>query len=406
MEDWAEIRRLYRAERLPIRAICRQLGVGRNTVRRALAAAAPPKYQRAAKGSIVDEVEPQIRDLLKAWPSMPATVIAERIGWTRSITVLKDRVRLLRPVYLPPDPAQRTDYLPGELAQCDLWFPPAEVPLGFGQTGSPPVLVMVTGYSRWMSAVMIPSRQIPDLLIGHWSLISRLGVAPKALVWDNESGIGQWRGGRPQLTTPMNAFRGVLGIRVVQCRPADPESKGLVERANGYLETSFLPGRSFTSPQDFNAQLEAWLVLANNRQHRGLGCRPVDRIGADRAAMLALPPVAPTVGWRLTTRLPRDHYVRLDANDYSVHPSAVGRRVEVSADALTVHVTCNGKPVAQHERCWARHQSITDPAHRVAADQLRIAHRHASVTPIATPVEARDLSDYDRMFGVADGEVA
>ena len=125
------------------------------------------------------------------------------------------------------------------------------VPLGFGQVGSPPVLVMVAGYSRWMSAVMIPSRQIPDLLIGQWRLISRLGAAPKALVWDNESGIGQWRGGRPQLTTAMNAFRGMLGIRVVQCRPADPESKGLVERANGYLETSFLPGRSFTSPAGF-----------------------------------------------------------------------------------------------------------------------------------------------------------
>jgi hypothetical protein len=38
-----------------------------------------------------------------------------------------------------PDPAQRTDYLPGELAQCDLWFPPADVPLGFGQSGRPPV---------------------------------------------------------------------------------------------------------------------------------------------------------------------------------------------------------------------------------------------------------------------------
>jgi transposase len=53
----------------------------------------------------------------------------------------------------------------------------------------------------------------------------------------------------------MNAFRGMLGIKVVLCRPADPEAKGLVERANGYLETSFLPGRSFNSPVDFNSQL-------------------------------------------------------------------------------------------------------------------------------------------------------
>jgi len=159
MEDWAEIRRLHRAEGMPIKAIVRKLGVGRNTVRRALAAQEPPRYQRPVKGSIVDAVEPQIRALLREWPTMPATVIAERIGWTRSLTVLKVRVRVLRPLFLPPDPAQRTEYLPGEVAQCDLWFPPADVPLGFGQVGRPPVLVMVSGYSRWLSAVMIPSRQ-------------------------------------------------------------------------------------------------------------------------------------------------------------------------------------------------------------------------------------------------------
>jgi transposase len=390
---------------MPIKVIARQLGVSRNTVRKAIAAVEPPRYRRAAKGSIVDEVEPRIRELLGHWPSMPATVIAERIGWSRSITVLKDRVRVLRPLYLPPDPAQRTEYRPGELAQCDLWFPPAPVPLGFGQVGSPPVLVMVTGYARWMSAVMIPSRQTPDLLCGQWMLISQLGVAPRNLVWDNESGIGQWRAGRPQLTAAMNAFRGMLGIRVVQCRPADPESKGLVERANGYLETSFLPGRSFTSPADFNTQLQAWLDRANNRQHRGLGCRPVDRIDADRAAMVSLPPVPPMVGWRHTMRLPRDHYVRLDANDYSVHPAVVGRRVEVTADLSEVVVCCDARPVARHQRCWARHQSITDPVHRAAAEQLRIAHRQAQHTPLATPVQARDLSDYDRTFGIDDLEV-
>ena len=69
VEDWAEIRRLHRAEGMPIRAISRQLGVGRNTVRRALAADGPPKYRRPVKGSAV---EPQIRALLKYWPAMPA----------------------------------------------------------------------------------------------------------------------------------------------------------------------------------------------------------------------------------------------------------------------------------------------------------------------------------------------
>jgi transposase len=404
VEDWAEIRRLYRAEGLPARAIARRLGVSRGAVARALASAGPPRYQRARRGSAVDSFEPAIRELLAQFPSMPASVIAERVGWVRSGSVLRDRVARLRPLFAPPDPASRTSYDPGALAQCDLWFPPADIALGYGQFGRPPVLVMVAGHSRVTTAVLLPSRQGPDLIAGHWLLLQRLGAVPKALVWDNESAVGSWRAGKPKLTGEFEAFRGMLGIRVIQCRPRDPESKGLVERANGYLETSFLPGRAFASPADFNTQLQDWLARANSRRHRALGCRPVDRWETDKAAMLALPPVAPVVGWRSALRLPRDYYVRLDANDYSVHPSVVGRRVEVAADLNTVTVTCAGRVVAAHDRCWARHQSITDPEHRAAAEVLRKLPRPAQ-RPGSEQVEQRSLADYDQIFGLT-GEVA
>ena len=127
VEDWAEIRRLHRAEGMPIKAIVRTLGVSRNTVRAALASDGPPRYERKPSGSAVDAVEPRIRELLRAYPTMPATVIAERIGWGRGLTILKDRVRELRPAYLPPDPASRTAYAAGEIAQCDFWFPAVTV---------------------------------------------------------------------------------------------------------------------------------------------------------------------------------------------------------------------------------------------------------------------------------------
>jgi hypothetical protein len=348
----------------------------------------------------VDAFEPAVRALLAEFPSMPASVIGERVGWTRSSSVLRARVAQLRPLFAPPDPASRTGYSPGGLAQCDLWFPPVDVPLGFGQAGRPPVLVMVAGHSRVMTAVMLPSRQAPDLIAAHWTLLRRWAAVPRALVWDNESAVGSWRAGKPKLTQEFEAFRGTLGVRVIQCRPRDPESKGLVERANGYLETSFLPGRSFASPADFNTQLLAWLDRANNRQHRGLGCRPVDRWDADRSAMLSLPPVPPSLGWSESVRLPRDYYVRLDSNDYSVHPSAIGRRVDVCADADTVTVTCAGRAVASHARCWARRQCVTDPQHRAAAEVLRTAPR---VTPTdSAEVQQRPLTDYDAFFGLTE----
>jgi transposase len=401
VEDWAEIRRLNRAEGMPARAIARRLGVSRGAVARALASADPPRYQRSPKGSAVDAFEPAIRELLAQFPLMPASVIGERIGWVRSSSVLRDRVAALRPLFAPPDPASRIGYVPGELVQCDLWFPPVDIPLGFEQWGRPPVLVMVAGHSRMMTAVMLASRQGPDLIWGHWNLLQGWGAVPRALVWDNESAVGSWRAGRPKLTDEFEAFRGLLGIRIIQCKPRDPESKGLVERANGYLETSFLPGRCFDSPTDFNTQLARWIERANSRQHRALGCRPVDRWAADRAAMLALPPVQPVFGWRAATRLPRDYYVRVDSNDYSVHPSVIGRRVEVQADSQTVTVTCTGRTVAVHDRCWARHQSITDPEHRAAAEVLRTQPR-AATGPALDEVQQRSLADYDRAFGLAE----
>ena len=403
MEDWAEIRRLSRSEGMTIKGIARALGISKNTVRRALASVEPPKYVRAPTGSAVDAFVPRIRECLKADPWMPATVIAERVGWERSATVFRARVRELRPEFKPADPASRTSYEPGEIMQCDLWFPPAKVPLGAGHSDSPPVLTMVAGYSRYLMARMIPSRHAEDLIAGHWELLSELGAVARMLVWDNEGAVGRWVSGKPRLAEQFQAFRGSLGVKVFQARPRDPETKGLVERANGYLETSFMPGRSFASPADFNQQLATWLVRANSRHHRRIECRPIDRLGADLAAMVPLPPVAPVIGWHHTLRLPRDHYVRLDTCDYSVDPVAIGRRIQVRADLHEVSVTMDGAPVARHPRCWAPHQTITDPHHAAAAVSMRRAHLHPVRDHAASDeVEVADLSRYDAMFGLAE----
>lgn len=411
VEDWAEIRRLHRAERMPIKVIARIMGCSKNTVKAALRSEGPPKYERARRGSLVDAVEPRIRELLAACPTMPATVVAERIGWEHSIRILRDRVSELRPVYLPPDPASRTIYEPGELAQFDFWFPPIELSVGFGQTRTArqlPVMTMVSGYSRIAGGLLIPGRETEDLFPGWWQLLQQLGAVPKLLVWDGEGAVGRYRPGESLLTADCQAFRGVLGVKVYVCKPADPEAKGMVERLHDYLEKSFLPGRSFESPAEFNRQLAAFLARANARRMRVLGCAPNDRVAADRAAMLSLPPVPPEVGWRKSLRLPRDHYVRLDSNDYSVHPGAIGRRIEIHADLERVWVSCDGMIVADHQRVWAKHQTITDPEHAAAAKLLRHG-RGDLLRPVpneatGAEVEIRQLISYDHALGLVDSE--
>lgn len=219
-----------------------------------------------------------------------------------------------------------------------------------------------------------------------------------------ESAIGRNRGGRVELTGDCQGFRGVLGTKVIVLKPGEPEHKGIIERAHDYLERSFLPGRVFIGPGDLNAQLQGWLGQVNTRTRRALGCAPTDRIGADRQAMLSLPPVAPATGWRTSTRLARDHYVRLDSNDYSVHPAVIGRRIEVVADLDRVKVFSDGRTVADHERVWAWHQTLTDPDHLEAAKALRRtrvgALRPVRDTNTELAVEQRALADYDTALGI------
>jgi transposase len=402
VENWAEIRRLHRSENIPIKEIGRLLGIARNTVRAALVSESPPDYKRGRTGSLVDPVEAEVRKLLVEFPRMPATVIAERIGWEYSITTLKDRIRQIRPEYAGVDPADRILYQPGQIVQCDLWFPEPRIPVGHGQNAMLPVLVMTLGFSRFLTAVMLPSRQAGDLLAGMWQLIAGLGKVPKTLVWDRESAIG----GKGIVTVPAAAFAGTLATRIQLAPPRDPEFKGLVERNNGFFETSFLPGRNFDSSADFNTQLEGWLPKANARLVRSTGRRPVEALDADLAAMTVLPPMEPTTGLRTRVRLARDYYVRLDSNDYSVDPRAIGRFVDVHATPRLVSITCNGDIVGAHERCWADRITITDPAHVQTAKTLRHAFaiersargKAIRYHPDGHRVMLRALSDYDVLF--------
>lgn len=400
MEDWALIRRLV-ADGVSKRQVARDLGIGRATVDRAVACDEPPKYARPAVPTSFTPFEARVRALLVEHPQMPASVIAERVGWAGSDRWFRQNVAELRPDYRRVDPADRIVWSPGDAAQCDLWFPPRKIPLEDGTARLLPTLVMTCAHSRFTLGRMIPTRKTEDLLLGMWNLLEQLGRVPRRLIWDNEAGIGRGK----RFAAGVSVFMGTLASKLVLLPPNDPESKGLVERRNGWFETSFMPGRSFESPADFNAQFGDWLSIANTRTVRTLKARPVDLLTADRARMLALPPVPLHLGWHHRIRLPRDYYVRLDASDYSVDPQAIGRLVDVHADLHRVRVRAGGQLIADHDRVWARGITVTDPAHVAAAKVLRQQFQ----TPQSASGDQdllRDLADYDRAFGLLDGQVS
>jgi transposase len=398
LEDWALIRRLA-ADGVPKARIAERLGISRTTVVKAVASDSPPHYERRRAPTSFTPFEARVRALLEEDPELPAVVIAERVGWTGSITWFRENVKKLRPEHRKIDPADRLTWEPGDAAQCDLWFPPRKIPLEDGTARLLPVLVITAAYSRFMLARMIPTRHTEDLLLGSWELIQQLGRVPRRLIWDNEPGIGRGR----RRAEGVASFMGTLATRLVLLPPKDPESKGVVERRNGWFEKSFMPARTFASPADFTEQFATWLEGANARVVRTTKSSPVDRLELDRSAMLALPPVPLHLGWRNRVRLGRDYYVRIDTNDYSVDPSAIGGLVDVTADLDRVRVRADGRIVANHQRVWARQTTVTDPAHVETAARLRRDFQHPPGAVAADDL-TRDLGDYDRAFGLT-GEV-
>ena len=104
----------------------------------------------------------------------------------------------------------------------------------------------------------------------------------------------------------------------------------------------------------------------------------------------------PDPSWRFSTRLPRDHYVRVDTNDYSVNPRFVGRRVEVTVTLNEVVVMCEGSEVARHRRCLVKHQTLLGADHARILRQIR--SEATEVADVAVAVEERDLAVYDHLY--------
>jgi transposase len=389
VEQWAEIRRLYFVKRLSIKEIVRRTGHGRNTIRRALRSSDVPRYRRPPRPSKLDPFRDEIHRLLRIDPRLPGKRVRELLeeqGYAGSKTILDDYLREVRPLFLPrPRTFQRTSYRPGALCQFDVWEPTGEIPVGGGQARRGYVVVGCLPYSRTGAGALVFSKEAPDLLYGVGECLRKLGGLPGTLVWDREGALHA-AGGHP--TDVFAAFCGQLGVGRRFLEPRDPQSKGVVERLQGYLETSFEPGRSFVNELDYQEQLDRWFdERANQRFHRTLRCRPADRLGEELQLMRSLPERIPDVDRRFVTRVAADPYVRVDTCDYSLDPRLVGRRVElrVSQREILAVALETGELACRHRRSFARHRTITALEHARALRELRGA-------PAEPEVETRPLA--------------
>lgn len=184
VEDWAEIRRLRKVQKLSERVIARRLGIHRDTVTRALESDEPPRYQRVPRGSKLDPYKPKIHALLPDDPKLSRVRLLELIqedGYPGTISILRDYLREVRPQYLPPPVYVRTEYRPAEYAQID-WGEMPDPVLWNGHLCQVNAFVMVLCYSRLLYVEFSLAAKLADFLRCHQNALQFVGGVPKSWV--------------------------------------------------------------------------------------------------------------------------------------------------------------------------------------------------------------------------------
>ncbi|MGH2578771.1 MAG: IS21 family transposase, partial [Actinomycetota bacterium] len=335
VHDWAEVHRLHHREQLSKSAIAKRLGMTRHTVARLLARSEPPRYVRAPKGSMLDPYRQDIAAMLDEYAKVPATVILQHLqrrGFSGRITIVKEAVAEMRPQFLLAQARQRTTYLPGEIGHADWWEPRIKIPVGKGATRWAYGFVATLPHSAAHAAVFSHSKTLADVRPALVGCFRRLGGMPEAVVVDNDPSIvASGKGRTAKVHEEIAALFGHLGAKLIVLEPGGPESKGQVERTNGYLETSFLPLRRFTCLADLQDQHDRWAAeVAYLRHHRRVGAKVEQAAWAvEKGFLRALPDPLPDTDARLEVRVSKDSFVRVGSADYSVPPGLAGRRVQV-----------------------------------------------------------------------------
>ena len=250
VEQWAEIRRMHRVERLSMREISRRTGLHRKTIRRAVTAETPPRYSRSPAASTLDPFRDWICEQLRADPTIQSLRLREmaaELGYAGGKTIFDDYVREVRLRFLVRRTFQRTVNRPGELVQCDLWEPREPVPVGHGQTRRGWVVTAELCWSRVITGALIFSKEAPDILCGLGRCLERIGALPDKLVWDREGAIAP--AGRP--TDAFAGFCGQLGVGWVILDAGDAQAKGVLERSHRFMRINVEPGRCFANALDF-----------------------------------------------------------------------------------------------------------------------------------------------------------
>lgn len=407
VEDYESIRRAYFVDQLSIRAIHRQFGYDRETIRKAVTNAAPQPYQlkKPRTAPIIGPYQQRIRDLLEESDRQPrkqrytAHKIYELLqgeGYSGSEGAVHNYVsqqrkkRKHRQSYLP------LEYDPGQDAQVD--WGEAEVEMS-GVRAKVQLFILRLNYSRVRFVMAFPFQKQEAFFAGHIQAFHFLGGVPRRITYDNlKTAVYKILvGHNRQEQEAFKTFRSYYLFESAYCNPAQGHEKGGVENDVGYTQRNFMaPLLKVNSFEELNACL--WKAcLENVRRHiRGKEAPVADLWEAEKPLLLPLSardfpacasyPIKPNAYSQ----------VELDTNRYSVPATYQDSQLVLQAYPFRVKVLSGQEVIADHPRCFGREQDMIDPLH-----YLSLLEQRPGAFNYAKPIRqwrTQWPKDYDRLL--------
>lgn len=364
--------RLARGE--GIKALARELGVDRKTVKRwrRLGQWRPRQGRPRPRG-----VDPYRDWLIQRGPEVGWNAVVlhrelQGLGFAGSVQQVRRAIRPWRAdARWAAVATVRYETGPGEQAQVD--FGQLQVWIG-PDSERVHLFVLTLGYSRRLWVRAYPHERLSALLDGHERAFRHFGGVPLTCLYDNPRTLVLGRRERQVLWHPVaEDFARYYGYTPRACQPYRARTKGKVESGVKYVKRNALAGRRFASWDALNAWLEEWAsTVADQRVHGTTYERPIDRFARE-----TLTPLGARAPYRYereqVRRVPTDALVAIGAARYSVPVQYVGTTV-------TVQETATHDEIFQGTACLARH--VKAPRHTVVMDQ---AHYHGLLRPGGTP---------------------
>lgn len=379
-ETYCQIRLLADQKHLKPSQIAAELHLDIKTVEKWMSRETFQPRKSPKRSSKLDVFKSQIIALLDRHPYSTQQILQQlqQQGYAGGYTILKDYVRLVRPVRRPA--FLMLEFAAGECAQVD-WGSYGSVAVGSTRRRLS-FFLMVLCYSRMLYLEFTLSEAMDHFLTCHRHAFEFFGGVPQKVMIDNlKVGVVRHPLGQKALFNPRYLdFAAHYGFQPIACNVRKGNEKGRVENGVGYVKKNFLNGLDIPSFAAINPAAVQWRdTIANVRLHGETHQKPIALFEREKPLLKPLPVMPYDCGIIQPADVSRCCHFIFQSNRYSVPYLYASQRLTLKVLPDQLLVFHNEKLVATHPRRYDRGRRISNPDHLKELQAQRQQARHQTL---------------------------